>query len=194
MRFLTLLIRRRSCWITMPSKPRRWRSSHRSLSPASRPIPTSWTGNVSAHIADKCGAYLLADIAHISGLVASGEHPSPIGIADVVSTTTHKSLCGPRGAMLMTHRSDISRKIDRAVFPGEQGGPHLNTMAALAIALKLAKTEQFRDLQKRIVQNASRLAQQLEKRGLRVVGGGSRNPSPAGRHEERHPQWRSSLR
>jgi glycine hydroxymethyltransferase len=124
-------------------------------------------------IADKCGAYLLADIAHISGLVASGEHPSPIGIADVVSTTTHKSLCGPRGAMLMTHRPDLFRRIDRAVFPGEQGGPHLNTMAALAVALKLAKTEQFRDLQKRIVQNASRLAEQLEKRGLRVVGGGS---------------------
>jgi glycine hydroxymethyltransferase len=124
-------------------------------------------------IADKCGAYLLADIAHISGLVASGEHPSPIGIADVVSTTTHKSLCGPRGAMLMTHRRDLFRKIDRAVFPGEQGGPHLNTIAALAVALKLAKTEQFRDLQKRIVQNASRLAEQLEQRGLRVVGGGS---------------------
>jgi glycine hydroxymethyltransferase len=124
-------------------------------------------------IADKCGAYLLADIAHISGLVASGEHPSPIGIADVVSTTTHKSLCGPRGAMLMTHRRDLYRKIDRAVFPGEQGGPHLNTIAALAIALKLAKTEQFHDLQKRIVNNATRLAQQLEARGLRVVGGGS---------------------
>ncbi|MFN2125896.1 MAG: serine hydroxymethyltransferase, partial [Candidatus Promineifilaceae bacterium] len=124
-------------------------------------------------IADKCGAYFLADIAHISGLVASGEHPSPIGIADVVSTTTHKSLCGPRGAMLMTHRRDLARKIDRAVFPGEQGGPHLNTMAALAVALKLAKTEQFHELQKRIVHNASRLAEQLEKRGLRIVGGGS---------------------
>ncbi|MFN2279294.1 MAG: glycine cleavage system aminomethyltransferase GcvT [Candidatus Promineifilaceae bacterium] len=124
-------------------------------------------------IADKCGAYLLADIAHISGLVASGEHPSPIGIADVVSTTTHKSLCGPRGAMLMTHRRDLYRKIDRAVFPGEQGGPHLNTMAALAVALNLAKTEKFHDLQHRIVHNASRLAQQLENHGLRVVGGGS---------------------
>ena len=75
-------------------------------------------------IAGKVGAYLLADIAHISGLVAAGVHPSPIGIADVVSTTTHKSLCGPRGAMLMTHKRDIARKLDRAVFPGEQGGPH----------------------------------------------------------------------
>jgi glycine hydroxymethyltransferase len=126
-------------------------------------------------IADKVGAYLMADIAHISGLVASGMHPSPIGIADVVSTTTHKSLCGPRGAMIMTHRRDLYRKIDRAVFPGEQGGPHLNTMAALATALKLAKTDQFRALQEKIVRNASRLAAQLSARGLRIVGGGSEN-------------------
>ncbi len=126
-------------------------------------------------IADKVGAYLLADIAHISGLVAAGVHPSPIGIADVVSTTTHKSLCGPRGAMLMTHRRDIARKLDRAVFPGEQGGPHINTIAALAVALKLARTEQFRALQQRIVDNAARLAQKLQEHGIRVVGGGSEN-------------------
>lgn len=126
-------------------------------------------------IADKVGAYFLADIAHISGLVASGVHPSPIGIADVVSTTTHKSLCGPRGAMLMTHKRDIARKLDRAVFPGEQGGPHLNTIAALAVALKLAKSEKFRQLQQRIVDNASRLARQLRAHGIRVVGGGSQN-------------------
>jgi glycine hydroxymethyltransferase len=126
-------------------------------------------------IADKCGAYLLADIAHISGLVASGMHPSPIGIADIVSTTTHKSLCGPRGAMLMTHRKDLSRRLDRAVFPGEQGGPHLNTMAALAVALKLARSEQFVTLQKRIVHNASRLADKLTEHGIRIVGGGSEN-------------------
>lgn len=124
-------------------------------------------------IADKVGAYLLADISHISGLVASGQHPSPIGIADVVMTTTHKSLCGPRGAMILTHRRDFFRKIDRAVFPGEQGGPHLNTMAALATALKLAKTEQFSALQARIVQNAKRLAQKLQEHGLRIVGGGT---------------------
>ena len=126
-------------------------------------------------IADMVGAYLLADIAHISGLVAAGVHPSPIGIADVVSTTTHKSLCGPRGAMLMTHRRDLARKLDRAVFPGEQGGPHINTIAALAVALKLAKTEQFRALQQRIVDNADRLAQQLQQHGIRVVGGGCEN-------------------
>ncbi len=126
-------------------------------------------------IADKVGAYLMADIAHISGLVASGVHPSPIGIADVVTTTTHKSLCGPRGAMIMTHRRDFYRKIDRAVFPGEQGGPHLNTMAALAMALKLAKTDQFTQLQQLIVHNAQRLAQKLEEYGLRIVGGGTEN-------------------
>lgn len=126
-------------------------------------------------IANKCGAYLMADIAHISGLVAARVHPSPIGIADVVTTTTHKSLCGPRGAMIMTHRKDLSSKIDKAVFPGEQGGPHLNTVAALAVALKLAQTEQFRQLQQRIVENAGRLAQQLQQYGLRVVGGGSQN-------------------
>lgn len=126
-------------------------------------------------IADKCGAYLMADIAHISGLVAAGVHPSPIGIADIVTTTTHKSLCGPRGAMILTHRADLARKLDRAVFPGEQGGPHLNTIAALAVALKLAGTEQFRALQQRIVENASRLAAKLAEYGLRVVGGGSQN-------------------
>ena len=126
-------------------------------------------------IADKVGAYLLADISHISGLVAAGVHPSPIGIADVVMTTTHKSLCGPRGAMLLTHRRDLYRKIDRAVFPGEQGGPHLNTMAALALALKLANSEQFRALQQRIVDNAQRLAKKLAEHGLRTVSGGSDN-------------------
>jgi glycine hydroxymethyltransferase len=126
-------------------------------------------------IADKCGAYLMADIAHISGLVAAGVHPSPIGIAHVVTTTTHKSLCGPRGAMIMTHLPDLAAKLDRAVFPGEQGGPHLNSMAALAVALRLAKTDRFRQLQERIVQNAARLAQKLEEHGLRIVGGGTDN-------------------
>lgn len=126
-------------------------------------------------IADKCGAYLMADIAHISGLVAAGVHPSPIGIADVVTTTTHKSLCGPRGAMIMTHRADISRRIDRSVFPGEQGGPHLNNMVALALGLKLASGERFRALQQRIVANANRLAQNLSELGIRIVAGGTEN-------------------
>ncbi len=124
-------------------------------------------------IADKVGAHFHADIAHISGLVAAGVHPSPIGIADSVMTTTHKSLCGPRGAMLMTHRRDIGEKIDKAVFPGEQGGGHFNTIGALAVALKLAQTPQFAELQKRIVQNAARLAAKLTEHGLRIVAGGT---------------------
>ena len=124
-------------------------------------------------MADQVGAYLLADISHISGLVASGEHPSPIGIADVVMTTTHKSLCGPRGAMIITHRRDLFKRIDRAVFPGEQGGPHLNTMGALALALKLAKSQQFADLQKRVRRNAERLSTKLQEHGIRLVGGAS---------------------
>jgi glycine hydroxymethyltransferase len=126
-------------------------------------------------IANECGAYLLADISHISGLVAAGVHPSPVGIADVVMTTTHKSLCGPRGAMLITHKRDLAQKIDRAVFPGEQGGPHLNTIAALAVALKLANTDTFRSLQQRIVANARRLGEKLEAAGIRTVGGPSEN-------------------
>ncbi len=126
-------------------------------------------------MADKVGAYLLADIAHISGLVAAGVHPSPIGIADVVSTTTHKSLCGPRGAMIMTHRKALAAKIDRAVFPGEQGGPHLNTMAALAVALKLAGTDKFRELQQRIVNNAKRFAEKLTEHGFVIPFGRSEN-------------------
>ena len=117
----------------------------------------------------------MADIAHISGLVAAGVHPSPIGIADVVTTTTHKSLCGPRGAMIMTHDRKLAKKVDRAVFPGEQGGPHLNTMAALAVALKLAKSEEFRLLQKRVVRNAKRLAKKIEEEGIRIVAGTTEN-------------------
>jgi glycine hydroxymethyltransferase len=124
-------------------------------------------------IANEVGAYLLADISHISGLVATGMHPSPIGIADVVMTTTHKSLCGPRGAMLITHNRALAGKLDRAVFPGEQGGPHLNTMAALAVSLKLAKTDAFKELQQRVVANAARLAAKLQEHGVRVVGGKS---------------------
>lgn len=126
-------------------------------------------------IADRCGAYLMADIAHISGLVAAGVHPSPIGIADVVTTTTHKSLCGPRGAMIMTHRGDLARQLDRSVFPGEQGGPHLNNIAALALALKLAKADDFKTLQQRVVKNAARLADNLAANGIRVVAGGTEN-------------------
>jgi len=124
-------------------------------------------------IADEVGAYLLADISHIGGLVAAGVVPSPIGFAHVVMSTTHKSLDGPRGAILMTTDAAIAKKIDRAVFPGEQGGPHVHIFAALALTFKLAKTEQFKALQAQTLKNAAAMADQFIKRGLRVPFGGT---------------------
>jgi glycine hydroxymethyltransferase len=124
-------------------------------------------------IADEVGAYLLADVSHVSGLVAAGVFPSPIGYAHVISFTTHKTLAGPRGAVLITADRKIGKKLDRAVFPGEQGGPHVNTIAGMAVAFKLAGTEHFRQLQKQIVVNAQRLAEQLAVHGLRIPHGGT---------------------
>ncbi len=124
-------------------------------------------------IADEVGAYLLADISHIGGLVAAGAAPSPIGIAHVVMSTTHKSLDGPRGAVLLTTYADIARRIDKAVFPGEQGGPHVNVFAALALTFKLAQTPQFKKLQTQTVKNAQAMADQFKQRGLKVPFGGT---------------------
>ena len=124
-------------------------------------------------IADEVGAYLLADISHIGGLVAAGVVPSPIGIAHVVMSTTHKSLDGPRGAVLLTTDRLLSRKIDRAVFPGEQGGPHINVFVGLALAFKIAQTEQFKKLQAQVVKNAAAMTDQFQKRGLVVPFGGT---------------------
>ena len=124
-------------------------------------------------IADASGALLFADIAHVSGLVAAGEFPNPVGYADVITFTTHKSLCGPRGACIITQRRDLARKIDRAVFPGEQGGPHVNVFAALALTFKLAQTAEFHALQAQIVKNCAVLTERLEERGLRIPYGGS---------------------
>jgi glycine hydroxymethyltransferase len=124
-------------------------------------------------IADEVGAYLLADISHIGGLVAAGVVPSPVGIAHVVMSTTHKSLDGPRGAVLLTTDASIARKLDKAVFPGEQGGPHVNVFAALALTFKLAQTEQFKQLQAQTVKNAVAMADQFQKRGLVVPFGGT---------------------
>lgn len=124
-------------------------------------------------IADSVGAYLLADVAHVAGMVAAGVYPSPVGIADVVTFTTHKTLGGPRGAVIITHKKALSREIDRGVFPGEQGGPHVHQIAALAVALKLASTDQFRELQAHTVENAALLAKKLEERGLRIPYGGT---------------------
>jgi glycine hydroxymethyltransferase len=124
-------------------------------------------------IADEVGAYFLADISHIGGLVAAGVVPSPVGIADVVMSTTHKSLDGPRGAVLLTTKADVARKLDKAVFPGEQGGPHVNVFAALSLTFKLTRTKQFKKLQAQTIKNAAAMADQFTKRGLRVPFGGT---------------------
>jgi glycine hydroxymethyltransferase len=124
-------------------------------------------------IADEVGAYLLADISHIGGLVAAGVEPSPIGLAHVVMSTTHKSLDGPRGAVLLTTDAAIAKKIDKAVFPGEQGGPHVNVFAALALTFKLTQTRQFKQLQVQTIKNAQAMADQFQKRGLRIPFGGT---------------------
>jgi glycine cleavage system T protein len=124
-------------------------------------------------IADEVGAVLLADIAHPAGLVVAGQYPNPVGIADVVTFTTHKTLCGPRGAVIITTTPARAQRIDSAVFPGEQGGPHVNKIAAMAVAFQFARTEAFRQLQAQIVENARVLAQALEKLGTRVCYGGT---------------------
>jgi glycine hydroxymethyltransferase len=124
-------------------------------------------------IADEVGAYFLADISHIGGLVAAGVIPSPIGHAHVVMSTTHKSIDGPRGAVLLTTDAAIAKKIDKAVFPGEQGGPHVNVFAALALTFKLTQTKQFKQLQAQTLKNAKAMADQFTKRGLRVPFGGT---------------------
>jgi glycine hydroxymethyltransferase len=127
-----------------------------------------------AEIAREVGAIFLADIAHISGLVAAGVHPSPVPVADVVSTTTHKTLRGPRGGMLMS-KDKHAKAIDRAVFPGLQGGPHNHTTAALAVALKEAATAEFKTYAAQIIANAKALAAAMVERGFTLVTGGTDN-------------------
>ncbi len=124
-------------------------------------------------IADECGAYLMADISHVAGLAITGVYPNPVGVAHVTTFTTHKTLLGPRGAVIVTTDPELARKIDRAVFPGEQGGPHMNKIAGIAVAFKLARSESFRRLQQQIVANAMALAQGFADNGLRVVHGGT---------------------
>lgn len=124
-------------------------------------------------IADSVGAYLLADISHIAGMVAAGIIPSPVGLAHVISFTTHKTLYGPRGACILTTDSALAAKIDAAVFPGEQGGPHVNAMAGMAVAFKIARSEGFRQLQQQVVKNAAHLAAELQRHGLRIPYGGT---------------------
>ncbi|MBN2547994.1 MAG: serine hydroxymethyltransferase [Anaerolineales bacterium] len=124
-------------------------------------------------IAKSVGAYLFADIAHVAGLVAGGVYPSPVGYADVITFTTHKSLCGPRGACILTTDAALARKIDRAVFPGEQGGPHVNVFAAIALTFKLAQTDQFRQLQSQIIKNCAVFTDRLREHGFRIPYGGT---------------------
>jgi len=124
-------------------------------------------------IADEAGAYLLADISHIAGMVAAGIVASPVGHAHVISFTTHKTLYGPRGACILTTDKKLARKIDSAVFPGEQGGPHVNAIAGMAVAFKVARSAKFAQLQSQVVQNAAHLASELERQGLRIPYGGT---------------------
>jgi len=125
-------------------------------------------------IADKVGAYLMADIAHIAGLVAAGEHPSPVPYADFVTTTTHKTLRGPRGGMILC-KEQFAKAVDKVIFPGIQGGPLVHVIAAKAVAFKEALTPEFREYQHQVAKNAKALAKRLAEDGFRIVSGGTDN-------------------
>jgi glycine hydroxymethyltransferase len=125
-------------------------------------------------IADKVGAFLMADIAHIAGLVAAGEHPSPVPYADFVTTTTHKTLRGPRGGMIMC-REKFAKAVDKVIFPGIQGGPLVHVIAAKAVAFKEALQPEFKEYQRQVKKNAQALAQRLTEDGFRIVSGGTEN-------------------
>jgi len=126
-------------------------------------------------IADEVGAYLMVDMAHIAGLVAGGQHPSPLPHAHVVTTTTHKSLRGPRGGMVLTNDAEIAKKINSAVFPGLQGGPLMHVIAAKAVAFGEALRPGFRDYAAQVVRNAQAMADELMKGGIDIVSGGTDN-------------------
>ena len=126
-------------------------------------------------IADKVGAYLMADIAHIAGLVAAGEHESPFPYCDIVTSTTHKTLRGPRSGLILTNSEEIIKKVNRAIFPNTSGGPHEHTIAAKAIAFKEAMSDEFKKYAKQVVKNASLLAEELKKYGFNLVTGGTDN-------------------
>ena len=128
-----------------------------------------------AQIAHDAGAYLMVDIAHIAGLVAAGEHPSPIPYADVVSTTTHKTLRGPRGGMILCKDAEFGKQFNKAVFPGIQGGPLMHVIAAKAVALGEALKPEFKEYAKQVIKNAAVLAKTLQEEGFRIVSGGTDN-------------------
>ena len=126
-------------------------------------------------IADEVGAYLMADIAHVAGMVATGLHPSPVGYAHVITSTTHKTLRGPRGGLILCDDEEIAKKINKAIFPGSQGGPLMHIIAAKAVAFKEALSPDFKTYQEQILKNAKAMAERLMKRGLRLVSGGTDN-------------------
>lgn len=126
-------------------------------------------------IADEVGAYFMVDMAHFAGLVAAGVHPTPIPYAHVVTTTTHKTLRGPRGGMIMTNDEEIAKKIDKNIFPGIQGGPLMHVIAAKAVAFNEALSPEFKIYQQQVAKNAKVLAEELTKRGFRIVSGGTDN-------------------
>jgi len=134
-----------------------------------------WDWAAFRKIADEVGAYLMVDMADIAGLVAGGQHPSPLPHAHVVTTTTHKSLRGPRGGMVLTNHEDIAKKINSAVFPGLQGGPLMHVIAAKAVAFGEALRPEFKDYAAQIVKNAKAMADQLMKGGINIVSGGTDN-------------------
>ncbi|TSC53890.1 MAG: glycine hydroxymethyltransferase [Microgenomates group bacterium LiPW_16] len=126
-----------------------------------------------SEIGKSTGAYLLADVAHIAGLIVAGVHPSPVGYADIITTTTHKTLRGPRGAIIMTNNEELASKIDRAVFPGLQGGPHDQQTAAIAVCLGEAAKPEFKKYGEQVVANARELAEYLSNFGFNLVTGGT---------------------
>ena len=126
-------------------------------------------------IADEVGAYFMVDIAHIAGLVAAGLHPSPVPYADFVTSTTHKTLRGPRGGLIMTNDEELAKLIDKTIFPGSQGGPLMHIIAAKAVAFKEALSPEFREYQKQVVKNAKALADTLLEEGVNLVSGGTDN-------------------
>ena len=128
-----------------------------------------------ANIARSVGAYLMIDMAHIAGLVAAGLHPSPVPYADVVTTTTHKTLRGPRGGLILCRDAEFGKQFNKAIFPGIQGGPLMHVIAAKAVAFKEALSDEFKEYQQQVIKNAKVLAEELTKKGFRIVSGGTDN-------------------
>ena len=128
-----------------------------------------------SEIAKSVGAYLMVDMAHIAGLVAAGCHPSPVGYADVVTTTTHKTLRGPRGGLILTNDEELAKKINKSIFPGIQGGPLMHVIAGKAVCFGEALKPEFKTYQQQVVKNAQALAKGLVERGFDLVSGGTDN-------------------